>query len=146
MKNRPVSPIGKDVMNKVNLSESLYYYIDKENNNKCFLTEVEVIATFRTHPQVILNLLVDHRINDTPEDIEQNYLCAAVDAIGELKIELWKLSTCTYNIHHLRAKEQEKVKKFINRKNGKFFLYPHMRDVLETRQCSIDPDLASDVF
>lgn len=110
-----------------------------------FFTVVEVIATFEKHPQVFFDMLVENRLDDTPREIERNYLVTALRFIDELKADLWKISTCTYNTKHLRPSEQAKVQEFISYKNGKFFFYPHMRDYVESHQCFEDPDLARDL-
>ena len=120
------------------------YFSEKGEEN--FLTVVEVIATFRAQPQVIFDMLVVNRVNDTPRDIERNYLVAALPFIEELKADLWKISTCTYNTRYLRPSEQVKVKEFLSYKNGKFFFYPHMRADVESQQCFEDPDLARDLL
>ena len=135
-----------DLLNMNQFNDFPYYVIDDNDWVECFYTPVEVIATFRTHEQLIFNMLVEHKIDHTSSDIEKNYLVTALNRIGDLKVELWKLSTCTYHIDELRAKERDNVKQFIRRKNGKFFFYPHMRDEVENQQCLKDPDLASSLL
>ena len=125
--------------------ENLSRYFSERGEEK-FLTVVEVIATFRAHPQVIFDMLVENRVNDTPSDIEKNYLITALPFLEELKKDLWKISTCTYNTKYLRVPEQAKVQEFLSYKNGKYFFYPHMRSHVESRQCFEDPDLARDLL
>jgi hypothetical protein len=133
-----------EIQNEENLANLSGYFSD--SGGEKFTTVVEVIATFEKHPQVFFDMLVENRVNDTPREIERNYLVTALRFIGELKADLWKISTCTYNTKYLRPSEQAKVEEFISYKNGKFFFYPHMRADIESQQCFEDSDLARDLL
>ena len=143
-----------------------FTWVNKRTGVWKFMTISDFIATCENHEQEFFNVIAHHRYDSSPLEIEINILRNAIETVGfreddeediiddgdPLQIptgkshDLTKLSSCTHYIKKYDDFTRSKIKKFLNRQNGKWWFQPDQRCFVVESEIDRDPRIASEVL